>query len=154
MQSSPELLKYAKECGITFETMASEGNVELLFYRPNGDKGPIFILEEPNTGDGIEHLQEATGVLCYPDAEFLTNGVEALFGSAEEAISHVADLDFRSALIWSIPLGALEGTVVESAMACIDWTKESKRHMEKFNLSYQELVDKIIYDSPCDVVKN
>lgn len=150
--NNPELLEYAKRCGISFDLMASDGRVELMFHTTNNGTGPIFILENPTSGDGVMDLEQQTGVLCYPDPKVFSNGVEAIFPTAKKAIEHLADPDFRSALIWETSQGKESDEIPESALAEVVWSADTAAYIENFDFTYQQMVDQILKDSECEVV--
>jgi len=137
---------------IELDAVPSGGRHDLLVFSPNGDSKPVFILENPDNGDGPSSAAQKVGVICYPNIDMWRDCVEAIFPDAETALTWLGDQDFRSALSFEMSGLLTRVEAQQTAAACVVWSEEGTRELEKQDYTFHEMATQVINRSGCEFV--
>ncbi len=146
------ILKIAKDQGLELEQVDSGGRYPLLMLMPGGRKAPVFILENSDVGEGPNEPKANIGIVCYPNLDQWTDGAEALFSNAYDAIKNLADPDFRAALIYQMAGLISAGKTLAAAHAAAVWSEQAEARIKKQDYSYQEMAEEVILLSGAEVI--
>ncbi|WP_138437948.1 hypothetical protein [Marinobacter shengliensis] len=148
---NPDIETFAADLGLQLTPASSGEQYDHLMLFTGKDEGPEVYLEAPESGGGVESLDDRAGVVCIPATGIGAGGAQALFASARDALTKMADQDFISALIW-VSAGAMEdGPALDKALSNVVWSESMDERIAKEDLTFQEVADAVLA-SACEKV--
>jgi len=149
--STDDIAEIGKRHGLEFDFVASGGRHQLLMFAPGGDEKPVFVLENPENGEGPSDPNGPIGIICYPNMDRWTDCVEAVFTNAETALKQLANVDFRTALVWEVAGLLNPGPTMEATLEAIAWSVESQQVIKKQDFTFAEMANEILENSGAEI---
>lgn len=149
--STDDITAIGKRHGLEFDSVASGGRYQLLMLAPGGDEKPVFVLENPENGEGPSDPNARIGIICYPNMDRWTDCVEAVFPNAEAALKQLASADFRTALVWEVAGLLNPGPTMEATLEAIAWSVEAQQVIKKQDFTFAEMANEILENSGAEI---
>ena len=149
--STDDIAEVGKRHGLEFDFVASSGRYQLLMLSPGGDGKPVFVLENPENGEGPSDPDGPIGIICYPNMDRWTDCVEAVFPNAEAALKQLASTDFRTALVWEVAGLLNPGPTMEATLETIAWSEDAQRVIKKQDYTFAEMANEILANSGAEI---
>ena len=150
--SFEDIQNLGRPLGIEFDHIPSGDRNGLMLYSPGNNHHPVFVLEDPENGDGPSDPTRKIGIVCYPNAYRWLDCVEAIFPDAGTAITHLSDQDFRSAMVFLMASLLPEIPEQEASQACVVWSAAGNDEIEQQDYTFQEMAETIMRRSGCELV--
>lgn len=149
--STQDITEIGQRHGLGFDQVGSGDRHDLLVYSPNGNDYPVFVLENPDNGDGPSDPSAKTGIICYPDMDHWRDCVEVVFPEAADALQWLANPDFRSAMIFEMASLLPSVEAQEKAFVSAVWSDEAEQKIRKQDFTFAEMAREILDQAGCEI---
>lgn len=149
---NPDIEKFATDLGLQLVPAASGEQHDHLMLLTGKDEGPEIFLENPKDGGGVQSLDDRAGVVCIPATGVGAGGTQALFATARDALTMMANPDVVSALIWVSTVSLDDGPALDKAISYVAWSEKMNQRIEKEGLTFQEAADQVLAEACEEVI--
>jgi hypothetical protein len=150
--SAQDIIEIGQRHGIAFDQVGSGDRHDILAYSPHGNHYPVFVLENPDNGDGPSDPNAKLGISCYQNMDRWLDCVEVIFPEADDALQWLGNPDFRSAVIFEMASLLPSVEAQEKAFVSAVWSDAAEQEIRKQDFTYSEMAREILTRAGCELV--